>query len=415
MVSVATAENPLFPSGSLYFFIDQKQTLFHNLTFFSTSKMTPPGKTLTGIVTVGEPSSSCTNVISWLDGHLSMVGHKYFGVGVRHPDIIQEEQALARQQEEELYGSGVPEASYFDDELELRDIEENIVARKDVAASSPAAVIFIGSKSPEHLESVVADLPSPIKSKREPVAPSLSHAPRVMSLGPRNSYIEVAECEYAGDIGNIGKFGPKTDLETKSLKCQIVEEAVYFGERADIDWFSYRVRANKQELNILTHSTDNDPRHFTNRVKLQAIMVALWKSFVSELDRALEGLYYHRKRDHQIPDFQILREFAGRVGYLTFFHPFMCLLNEQCVFHNPLIVTPFRPETRAVHITNCWGLFIEEGDGLKDAIVEAEVGNLRSKMRLINREWMRVVPSILKTKTTHTTGRITWSRMREDP
>jgi hypothetical protein len=94
--------------------------------------------------------------------------------------------------------------------LELRGIEENIALGKDVATSS---VIFIGSKSPEPLVPVVADLPFPTKSTKESVALPPSHVPRVTSLGPGNSHIEVAECEYAGDIRR--KFGPKTDLENK--------------------------------------------------------------------------------------------------------------------------------------------------------------------------------------------------------
>jgi hypothetical protein len=91
------------------------------------------------------------------------------------------------------------------------------------------------------------------------------------------------------------------------------------------------------------------------------------------------------------------------------------LLTDQCVFYSPLFVNPFRPTTRAVKITESWGLLTEEGEGLPGSLAHAEVSNLTSKVNLIRRVWKSHVPSIFGTTTIHMTDRISTSPMREDP
>ena len=44
-----------------------------------------------------------------------------------------------------------------------------------------------------------------------------------MSVGLRNSYLEVSEYEFSGKIGSVGNIGQETPLAERKLKYQIVE------------------------------------------------------------------------------------------------------------------------------------------------------------------------------------------------
>jgi hypothetical protein len=316
-------KNLLFPPSSLHFFYNNKQTLKNNMTFFSTSHPTLPRKNLNGVVKVGQPSSSYTNVISWMEGHLTMLGHKCFGVGLKEPDAIMEEQQRAREKEE-LYSDGFPDVAYYgSDDSDHLDPERDMVTAEDGATSSAAAhapieIISDAEQSPAPLAPVAATLPSPTRSTKES-APATSRAPRAMSVGLRNSYLEVSEYEFSGEIGSVGKIGQETPLAERKLKYQIVEDGVRLGERGDNIWFSHKIRAGDQELTLLTHQVQ-DPVQIGTRIKLQAIVKTLWEDFLFSLDEALEALHKLREKDHQIPDIQILREFAGRVPVLSIVH-----------------------------------------------------------------------------------------------